>query len=228
MATFNNSSFSPQQDRRFFREKGEWVQWYAGRKCSCSAELDPSRSNPNCRVCFGTGTFYAAPQWIIGLVAGISNSKMLLESGIGIPGDLVFSPPMMDYAHAIADQDQFKLGWDTGEAYDGDLIVRGATSSDRLIYEASEITAVTQSEPDTGVVTTYREGIDFTHATNSDTLVWLNTVSSVKPSLGSTYSVRYRANFVWIGMIPPAERRERGTSLGSRIILRRKHLVLAK
>ncbi len=208
-----------------FRSRGEWVQWSAGRKCSCSAELDASRANPNCRVCFGTGTFYASSQWILGLVANISNSKMLLETGIGVPGDLIFSPPMMDYGHAIADQDQIVLGWDTGEAYDGDLLIHGSSGTDRLIYGASEVTAVTQSDSGLGTVASFLESQDFTHALNSDSLVWLTTQNAVSPAIGSTYSVRYRANFVWIAMIPPAERRERGTSLGSRIILRRKHLV---
>jgi hypothetical protein len=226
MPRFNNSSFDPRQDWRFVSEKGDWVEWLAARKCSCSDEADANRANPTCLVCSGTGTFWVAPVWIEGIVGSISNSRMLLESGIGLPGDLTFSAKMMDDSR-LADRDILKLSdWDGGEAYEGELVRRHtASDSDRLIYDAMEITAVTRSDPDLGTITSYVENTDFVHATNSDTMVW--TTNGVRPAVGSVYSVRYRPRFSYIVFTPPAERRERGTNLGQRVILKKRHLVLA-
>lgn len=223
MPVFNNSTFSKRQDDRFMAGKAEMVQWYAARKCSCSPEGDANRANPLCLICDGTGTFYAAPTWINGLVSNISNSKMLLESGVGLPGDLTFSAPMLDVSR-LADRDIIKLDWEGGEAYEGELVKRGLYGFDRLIYDAVEIQAVTQTDPDLGTVASFVENTDYTHATNSDTLTWIG----VTPPTGSVYSVRYRPRFSYIVFIPPAERRERGTNLGQRVILKKRHLVMAK
>jgi len=191
--------------------------------------MDANRSNPSCKVCLGIGTFYASPQWVTGLVANISNSKMLLESGIGLPGDLIFSSQMMDDAR-LADQDIIKLDWDGGEAYEGELVRRGVDGTDKFIYDAVEIQAVTQSDPDLGTLASFLEGTDYTHAANSDTIDWSLGITNnrVIPAAGSVYSVRYRPRFSYIVFIPPAERREKGTNLGQRVILKKRHLVQAK
>lgn len=231
MSRFNNSTFDTRQDWRFIREKGDYVEWSAARKCSCSDEMDANRANPLCKICSGTGTWYEAPVWIEGLVANISNSKMLMEAGIALPGDLVFSARMLDDAR-LADRDLIKLSdWEGGEAYEGELVRRSSVLDvDRLIYNAVELQAVTQSDPDLGTVASFVEGTHFTHATNSDTLDWTLGITNVlvTPAIGSVYSVRYRPHFSYIVFVPPAERRERGTNLGQRVVLKKRHLVLAQ
>lgn len=223
-ALFNNSSFDLRQDGRWFDEKSEVVQWYPGRKCSCTSEMDANRANPLCLVCSGTGTFYANPSYITAALSAASNTKILMDFGVALPGDIIMSLRPMDDV-LIADRDQVKFTWETGESYEGELAKRGAASSDKLIYDALSLDAVTQSDPDWGTVTSFLEITDYTHASQSDTLTWL---SGRGPAQGSTYSVRYRPRFSYLCFTPPAERRERGTSLGQRVLLRRKHIALAK
>lgn len=219
---FNSSTFNVRQQNGMIERHGDFVSYFPGRKCSCSTDLDTNRGNPNCRVCLGLGYYYGTSQTLFGLVTGITSQKMLMEAAIALPGDMVFSQRMMEPIPAT-DMDMIRLSdWD-GQPYEGDILQRGAGTTDRLVYLATDIVSVAQSDPELGTVQTFVEGTDFTHAVLSDQLVWLN---NAQPGEGTSYSVKYLALFDWIVLAPPNQRYERGTPLGNRVLLRKKHIVL--
>lgn len=199
------------------------VDHFVGHKCSCSATQDASRADPNCRACKGTGFWYDAAKRIQGLVTGLSSQRMLLESGIAIPGDLIFSSEMLS-SDVITDYDKIVLSWD-GAPHEGDLLKRGEDDTDFLIYSATDIRSVTRTDPDTGIITTYVAGTDYSHTSGSDVITWL---SPTRPPTDAVYSVKYLAIFEWLCFQPPAQRYERGTPLGNRVLLRKKHMASAK
>lgn len=220
---FNSSTFSLRQQQGFFDRHGDFVDWYGGHKCSCSDSQDASRANPNCRSCKGTGFWYDAAKRIQGLVTGLSSQRMLLESGIAIPGDLIFSSEMLTM-DVITDYDKIVLSWD-GAPHEGDLLKRGQADSDFLIYNATDITSVTRVDQETGTITAYISGTEYSHASGSDVITWL---TPTRPPTGAVYSVKYLAIFEWLCFQPPAQRYERGTPLGNRVLLRKKHMVSGK
>jgi hypothetical protein len=223
---FNNSGFSVAQQNRLFDSKGDYVTWFPGRKCSCTFDLDPNRPNPNCKACKGLGYVYLSSKKILGIVASVNSSKMLMDSGMVIPGDLVFSQQMMTPT-PITDNDMVRLT--TGAwPYEGELVVRDASTSDLLIYSAIKVIDVLQMDPITGTTTTYARTTDWTHTTGSDTINWVTTGTPSSPAAGSTYSVKYDALFDWVCFTAPAQRFERGTPLGNRVFMRKKHIVLGK
>lgn len=219
----NNSSFDIRQQNRLFNGHGDYVLYFPGRKCSCASEFDSNRANPNCRVCLGLGYYYTTSLTIRGLVTGITSQKMLMEAGIALPGDLVFSQEMMS-PDPLTDMDMIRLAeWD-GQPYEGDIVTRGAGNADLLVYPATNIVSVAQSDTDLGTVTNYVEGADFTLTPPSNQLVW--TGVGTTPAVGSSYAVKYLALFDWIVLAPPNQRYERATPIGNRVLLRKKHIVL--
>lgn len=218
----NNSTFDPRLQNSLFDTAGDYVDWFPGRRCSCTATLDANRGDSNCRVCRGLGYYYVTSSRILGLVTGINSQKQLLESAIALPGDMVFSQRMMDPT-PLTDMDMIRLTWD-GQPFEGELIVRSDGTTDTLLYPATTLISVAQSDPVSGIVTVYTEGPDFTHATNGTQLVWTNT--GLIPAQASTYAVKYLAIFDWVVLTPPNQRYERGTPLGNRVLLRKKHIVL--
>lgn len=217
----NNSTFDVRQQRAFMDRHSDSVRWFPARKCACSD--DPNRADPNCRVCRGLGYFYRAYQTIRGLVGSISSQKMLLESGIALPGDMVFTEDFMP-RERLSDMDMVRLTLDRGQPYEGDLIVRGTGAVDDLVYLASDIIDCYQVSPVSGGITTFSKGTDFLHTSGTTAITWQ---AAAQPEVGSTYGVKYNAIFDWLVFTPPNDRFERGTSLGNRVLLRKKHTVLA-
>jgi len=99
---------------------------------------------------------------------------------------------------------------------------------DMLSYQAGDITLVIVMAPALGTYTTYQEGVDFTvyrnrqDPGNGSIMSWL---AGHGPALGAQYAVSYLAHYAFIAFAPPTPRFERGTGLGERIILRKRHLV---
>jgi hypothetical protein len=220
---FNNSSFDVRQENRLFDNKGDYVDYFPGRKCSCSTNLDANRANANCRVCKGLGYFYKASQRILGIVTAITTQRQLMASSMAIPGDLVFSQRQMEPV-PMTDFDKLVLSWD-GAPYDGDILTRGNGPTDLLVYNATDITDLYQSDPITGLVASYVATTDYTFVTGSDTITW---ASGRGPAVGSSYGVKYNAIIEWLCFNSPGQRYERGTPLGNRVFLRRKDLFLNK
>jgi len=99
---------------------------------------------------------------------------------------------------------------------------------DMLSYQAGRLTLVIVMAPALGTYTTYQEGVDFTvyrnrqDPGNGSIMSWL---AGHGPALGAQYAVSYLAHYAFIAFAPPTPRFERGTGLGERIILRKRHLV---
>jgi hypothetical protein len=179
---------------------------------------DANRANPNCKACKGLGYFWIPSGQVIALITSVSQQKDLLQSGIAAPGDLVMSP---DMRYTISDYDKIQMTWGDGIPYEGQLVTRSATSdSDTVYYEIMSMESCVQVNPTSGEITTYAVDVDFTVSGN--TITW---ISDKRPANRSIYSIKYGALIDWICFAPPQPRYERGTNLGQRIVMRKKHLV---
>lgn len=221
---FNNSSFDARQQRRLFDAHGDIVYWFPARKCSCAPNGDPNRADANCRICRGLGYFYRTSTRIRGLVTAISSQKMLLESGIALPGDMVFSEEFMPAA-PFSDFDMIRLSLRKGQPFEGELVTRRSNITDELTYTATQVTDVYQNDPVSGVTKTYDPKTDYTFAALTNSILW---GAGAQPAPGSIYGVKYYAIFDWIVFTPPNDRFERGTPMGNRVLLRKRHTVLAQ
>lgn len=218
----NNSGFNTSQIQDLIRSKGEWVLWSKGMKCTCALQQtgtsysDPNRANPNCQACHGLGWVWIPSGQIIGIVSDIKQEKELMMAGIATPGDLMFSP---DLSVTLSDYDKIQLTWPEGLPFEGELIQKGVDKTTYGIISVPAGGCIT-IDINSGSITTYQSDIDFTF--NGTAINWLNGHG---PADGEIYSLKYNALIDWIVFAPPQPRRERGTNLGQRVILRKKHLV---
>lgn len=226
----NNSSLFLAYEREFFDRHAEYVTWYRGVWCSCAPTQDaygnpnpfpdPSQADPTCAVCGGLGWFVLGPPATIrGVISKVLQDKDMLPYGLEESGAMIFTCPP-DTSPRLSDLDLIIPQWPPGMTYMGQLVTRGTGSSDTLFYTVAEMQAVTQSNPSTGQVTVYREGVDYT--VSGKVLTW---IGSSPPSPGSVYSVKYAAAFEFVVFLPPQPRYERGTDLGQRVILYKRHLI---
>lgn len=208
---------------QFVADHGDRVLWFRATKCSCGRSRDPHRAQPTCVACEGTGWRYDPPVELLALVTGVGGrEKSLIEAGLVSPGDMVLGLAPSE-PHQLKDWDKIRLTWDPGLPYDGDVLIRGTGSTDRLTYEARRIRAVTDVHPATGAVTTYGEGTSFTVAGRE--LTWV--AGQPQPLAGESYTVDYEPNWDWVVLSRPLSRFERGQSLGQRVLLRQRHLALS-
>ncbi len=222
----NNSGFNLQAQMDFIRKRGENVHLFRGMKCPCailpngSSLPDANRARPDCQACHGLGWLWLDGGVVQGLVTNISQEKELLMAGIVSMGDLVFSPQL---GVNLSDYDKIQLTWVEGIPYEGELLIRGTTTTDTTLYTILQVEpdGCITVDPSTGSVTTYQANLDFSFAGN--VITW--GLSSNQPSTGSVYSFKYAALIDWIAFVPPQPRRERGTSFGQKVILKKKHSV---
>jgi hypothetical protein len=224
---FNNSRINLARQSEFIRQHGENLRYFLAVKCSCTMMQygsnlpDANRANPNCKACHGIGWIWQDKGFITGLITNVSQNKDLLQSGVAAPGDLVLSP---DPRYTISDFDKIQMQWADGIPYEGQLVTRSTGSTDTLNYAILDVISCIQTDPVTGNVTEFKKDIDFTiNTTNpSNTITW---ITGRGPVSGTVYSIKYKALVDWICFAPPQPRRERGTNLGQRVIMRKKHLV---
>ncbi len=216
---FNNSTFDLAIDNNFFAEKGQIIKLYRSMYCPCGSDpSNPTRSNNNCILCGGSGRFYPDPPITKNVVITRveQDNPDLIASGLAVPGDLVMTESMLDPYPS----EQFDLvtpQWG-GMPFDGQIITRGSGTTDTLYYHAVNVDRCVTVNPSTGVVTSYSPKTDFTFSGRA--LDWINP-----PPLGTNYSVRYSALFNYVVFPPAFIRREGGTDIGSKAILRKRHLV---
>lgn len=199
---------------------------FKGLKCTCSINQigsnvsDPNRANLNCKACGGLGWVWIPEGKVQGLVTGISQRKDLLDAGIAVPGDMVFSPQI---GTIIADYDVIQMTWPEGIPWEGEVIVRGSETTDTSFYALLSVPpgSCISVDSSTGVITTYQPGIDFSFS--GRIITW--GLSSNQPIVGSNYSLRGNVLLDWICFVPPKPRYERQTDLGYDVVLRKKHLV---
>lgn len=221
----NNSTFDARQQRRLFDSHGDIVYHFPARKCSCSPTGDPNRADANCRICRGLGYFYRTSKRVRGLVTSISSQKMLLESGVALPGDMVFSEEFMP-SMPFSDFDMIRLSLRKGQPFEGELVTRRSSFTDELTYTATQIIDVYQNDPVSGTTRTFSGTTDYTFVTLTNSILW--GTSAAQPGPGTIYGVKYYAIFDWIVFTPPNDRFERGTPMGNRVLLRKRHTVLSQ
>jgi hypothetical protein len=219
---FNNSTINMSIQTEFIHKHGEVLTYFLAMKCTCTIlptgamVPDANRANPNCKACKGLGIVWQNKGDIVGLVQTVNQQKDLLQTGVAAPGDLVLSP---DPRVTISDFDKIQMTWSEGIPYEGQLLRRGAGASDTVNYDIMSVIECIQVDPTTGLITTFTPDVDFT--TNGRLITWIGN----KPAGNSVYSFKYSGLIDWICFAPPQPRRERGTNLGQRIVMRKRHLV---
>ena len=193
------------------------------------------RREPFCSRCGQDGYIFRNPQIVRGLFTGVRHQRNVLDAGVYLPGDAIFSPaPNLGScdrnSRSVGTADKLTATWD--EPIDeGHVLVRGSGSKaaaggvitmlddneDRLWYEpASSIWC----EDENGIV--YEEGQDFELGPGK-VIRWTGN----KPIVGQRFTIKYNAYFEWIVFQPPTERVDRdGADLGKLVNLRKRHVQL--
>lgn len=181
----------------------------------------------NCPSCYGLGWVYRNAKCIRGLVTGVQTgaNKQLLDAGIAVPGDAVFSPSLKECP--LSDYDRLTMLYPTPVG-DGQTIVRNAanmdinqtldtglaTDEDRLWYNCH---SVNWCEDQYGRV--YQQNADFT--INERIIKWIGN----KPADGVTYVVKYNAYLEWLVFASPFTRFDNARSLGQKVLIRKAHVI---
>lgn len=197
----------------FTLEEGEQVLHLTGLRCFCHGP--DGQPDPNCMEHENGGWLYVNEQSMTGLVVDISQRRELMETGVFMPGDCVFSPTSSDL---VSEGDKIIFTWALPYGQ-GDVLVRGNTSSDTLYYAgASGIFCIDESK------IIYSHGIDYRF--DGKKIIWDWTgKNGKKPRMGTKYTVKYTAYFEWIAFVPPVTRISHGEDMGPKVMLRKKHLM---
>ena len=203
--------------------RGQVLVHEIGLSCTCrSGDLrDPvlgAGGSMSCAHC-ENGWLYKKPRQIMGLIAGISYQRQLNDEGFVSPGDCVLSVSP-NLATPPTDFDRITFTWPEPLG-DGQVIVRGADAErdsslnpneDLLHYAGAGLIYCEDSE-----------GHEYTQSDfyfEGRKLIWNNP-----PTIRSRFTIKYEGYLSWIVFTTPQSRRDRDTSLGSRIILRKSHMV---
>lgn len=198
---------------QFVKEEGETVRHLIGLRCFChGADGQP---DPNCTEHEAGGWLYTAEQTIVGLVTDISQNATLMETGVFVPGDCVFSPLSN---HKVSEGDKIIFTWPLPYGQ-GDALVRGTGASDRLYYAAAQGMACIDEDK-----VFYYPDADYRF--DGKTIVWDWTgKTGKKPATGKRYTVKYMAYLEWLAFVPPVTRISNGADMGEKVLLRKKHVV---
>ena len=214
---WNNSQFSSLLTQDFFAEHAEILQWAQAVRCGCS-NTPKNPSNSACVVCGGLGYFYPKPlAYTQAILTSVTQTQDLLALGLAQMGDLVCDQP--PGATSFSTWDVILTTWSDGVPFIGETVVRESGASDSLTYRANTAYAVIQTDPTTGVVTSYS---DSAYTIHGKTITWTGS----SPVSGSSYTVRYNATYEWVVFAPGLVRIERGTNFGPRTILRKREIEL--
>lgn len=199
----------------FTLEEGEQVTHFTGLRCFChGADGQP---DPNCSEHENGGWLYVDEKPMTGLIVDISQRRELMETGVFMPGDCVFSPTSSD---TVSEGDKIVFTWALPYGQ-GDVLVRGNGASDTLYYSgAGGIFCIDESK------TIYTSGTDYQF--DGRKIVWSWTGKSAtakKPRMGAKYTIKYMAYFEWIAFVPPVTRISHGEDMGAKVMLRKKHLM---
>ncbi len=200
---------------KMVQQEGEIVKHSIGMKCWChGADGQP---DPNCKEHENGGWLYVNERQIIGLVTAISYHKELMETGVFMPGDCVFSPLSDDL---VAEGDKITFTWPLPFGQ-GDPLIRGAGNADILYYQAvKSIFCIDQNK------VVYKEGRDFEF--NGRQIIWIWTgkgEDGKRPATNVKYTVKYQGYLEWIAFVPPVTRISNGDDMGAKVMLRMKHMV---
>lgn len=203
----------PVRDDIFTEEEGELVRHFIGMRCWC---VDgQGRPSPKCPEHEAGGYIYREESTIRGLVTDVRQSRELSELGLWLPGDCVFSP-QSDVVVSEMDKVVFTWALPHGE---GDPLVRGEGPAERLTYEA--VSALYVGDEDK---VKYVEGTDFRFNGREIEWDWIGKTGTA-PAAGKRYVAKYKGYLEWIAFLPPVERVSAGQRIGSKVMLRKKHLL---
>jgi hypothetical protein len=199
---------------RFVATEGERVRHQVGMLCPCHD--DQGQPDPNCDLHERGGWFYAEEEAIVGLVTSIAAHKDWLEAGIALPGDAVFSPLTHN---TVSEGDKIIFTWPLPFGQ-GDPLVRGSGSAEKLYYPAVKGIYCLDEQR-----IKYVENVDFRFVGRTIEWSWPGkSVEGKKPSLGIRYTIKYMAFIEWIAVDPPTTRISKGQDIGSKVLLRKKHI----
>jgi hypothetical protein len=201
---------------RFVREEGELVLHATGMRCWCQGR--DGQLDPNCNAHDVTGSVYDDPEKIVGLFTDLTQRKELVSTGLFLPGDALFSPQT---GATVSEGDKITLLKPLPYGA-GDARIRGNEAHDSLLYKAES--AIFCMDEDRN---RYKEGVDFKFSEKTILWDWAGKDGD-KPSLGKKYTVKYRAFIEWIAFFPPMERFSHGEDIGSKVMLRKLHLMVAQ
>lgn len=222
-----NSSIPPSIDQRFFFKHGDRAYWYKGQLCNCGTNYgspsDVARATTVCKVCDGLGRFYpSAPILVRGAVSNAMQDREILATGMPVTSeDLIWSADPYSQGPISPFDMLILITGPHAFSYEGQVVTRGTGTTDTLWYRVNVLPSdgVYQTDPTTGVITEY------TGATASGKVIdWSSAPSG--PVAGTAYSVRYRAQYEWVAFAPPLTRFENTQSLGQKVVLRKRQLVL--
>lgn len=205
---------APIDTNRHVRNEGERVRHFVGLLCPCHD--DQGQPDPNCSLHELGGWFFPEENTITGLVTAISSHKDWTEAGVTMPSDCVFSPLTQD---TVSEGDKIIFTWPLPFGQ-GDPLVRGAGANEVLYYPAAKAIYCIDINR-----VKYVEGTDFT--LNGRDVIWDwqgKPAPGKAPAQGVKYTIKYMAFIEWIALDPPATRVSHGNDIGSRVLLRKKHI----
>lgn len=224
------------------RKRGEVVWWWASQKCTCAAARktikenrdtgkishDSLRADLVCSVCGGNGFFWPVRRKIKAVVLDVNtgNSRELLAAGLATPGDLMMSPaPLGMRSFRISDFDKIIFPHRGGQPHAGDVLIRGQFDNgliDIFPHPLGEITKIAYKSGSSMIYP--EEGADYTYAKYDNEITWIDGGPNVPPD-GTPFSVSCHVYYEWIAFASPFERVENDNLLGSKVLLKKKHLV---
>jgi len=197
----------------FVEEEGEQVRHLIGLRCFChDANGQP---NPNCTEHESGGWLYVDEKYITGLVTDISQRRELMETGAFMPGDCVFSPLTTD---TVSEGDKIIFTWPLPYGQ-GDALERGTSTGDKLYYEG--VSGIFCIDENRGI---YHQDSDYQLSGKNIIWDWAGKIG-IKPTVGTRYTIKYKAYIEWLAFVPPIERITNGDDLGSKVMLRKRHLL---
>lgn len=216
--------------------RGETVIHEIGMRCPCSIEdtmagqinrgdrVPRRRTIFRCSRCDGSGYMYRGARKIVAIITSISEDYQRTEAGWGVPGDAIMS---VKPNYQVSSGDLITFTW-AQPLIGGQVIVRGAAT---LSDNTARKTDVTEDEDllhynaassiwcEDADGVTYREG-DF-KLDGSKLIKW----GGNRPRVGLSYTLKYTAYLEWEAFAPPNIRRDRDRDLGTRILLKKRHVA---
>lgn len=200
---------------QFTQDEGEEVLHSIGIRCYCQGA--DGQPDPNCPDHENGGWLYLDEHTIVGLVTDISQRRELMETGVFMPGDCVFSP-VSEYL--ISEGDKITFTWPLPYGQ-GDVLLRGEGDSEALYYSAVKgMVCLDQNKR------FYKQDRDYQLQGNQIVWNWTGKPEAgISPIAGLRYTFKYTALIEWIAFVPPITRISAGVDLGSKVMLRKKHLM---
>lgn len=198
---------------QFTEDEGELVRHLTGLRCFCHGAN--GQPDPNCAEHENGGWLYVEEKTITGLVTDITQRRELMETGAFMPGDCIFSPTSSD---TVSEGDKIIFTWPLPFGQ-GDPLTRGNEESDNLYYEG--VRGLFCIDEDKVV---YKQDRDY--RLDGKRIVWeWDDKDGKTPGYGIRYTIKYTAFIEWLVFVPPVERISHGENMGSKVMLRKKHLM---